>query len=221
LPVRLFIGNLPYDATDVELREHLSSYGAPTHVALPTDRETGRPRGFAFVEFADRETAETVIRNMNGQPFRGRPLAVSEARPREERSGPRPLGGGRPPASSSWARPAGGTGGPRPAGAPGAFAPRGPRMPGEAPGGPPAGRARNFGPPAKPKGKGGSTRWRDKSEGPKGPIKVRGGGRIYDVDEIEAPTDEPADFEDFATSRPQDEEEGAVSRPPDEEEGAE
>src|SRR5262245_51579152 len=52
--VRLFIGNLPYAATEADLREHLSSVGAPTQVVLPTDRETGRPRGFAFVDYADR-----------------------------------------------------------------------------------------------------------------------------------------------------------------------
>jgi RNA recognition motif-containing protein len=186
LAVRLFIGNLPYDATDVQLRDHLGTVGQPTHVALPTDRETGRPRGFAFVEFADRGVAEEVIRRLNGQAFRGRPLAVSEARPREDRSGPRPPG---PPRSA----------GPPPR--LGDFA--GPRLPraGDAPPAAPAGRARNFGPPAKPKRAGGDAKWRQKSEGPKGPIKVKGGGRIYDV-EGEGGSDEPIDFEDFATSLP-------------------
>src|SRR5215211_5414370 len=90
--VRLFIGNLPYAANEAELREHLSSVGAPTQVVLPIDRETGRPRGFAFVDYADRGVAEEAIRRFNQQPFKGRPLAVSEARPREDR-GP----GGPPP----------------------------------------------------------------------------------------------------------------------------
>jgi RNA recognition motif-containing protein len=91
--VRLFIGNLPYAATEADLREHLSSVGAPTQIVLPTDRETGRPRGFAFVDYADRGVAEEAIRRFNQQPFKGRPLAVSEARPREERpAGPRPGG---------------------------------------------------------------------------------------------------------------------------------
>src|SRR5215510_2320874 len=116
MSVRLFIGNLPYSATEAELREHLSSVGAPTSVVLPVDRETGRPRGFAFVDYADRAVAEEAIRRFDQQPFKGRGLAVSEARPREERGpgGPRPGGfGGR--------RPGGGFGGPRPAGGGGGF----------------------------------------------------------------------------------------------------
>src|SRR5215211_4421233 len=110
MSVRLFIGNLPYTATEAELREHLSSVGVPTSVVLPVDRETGRPRGFAFVDYADRAVAEEAIRKFDQQPFKGRGLAVSEARPREER-GP---GGPRP----------GGFGGPRPGGPPGSFGAR-------------------------------------------------------------------------------------------------
>ena len=90
--VRLFIGNLPYSANEADLREHLSSVGEPAQVVLPTDRETGRPRGFAFVDYNDREVAEEAIRRFNLQPFKGRPLAVSEARPREDR----------PPGAASW-----------------------------------------------------------------------------------------------------------------------
>ena len=93
MSVRLFIGNLPYTATEAELRDHLSSVGEPAQIVLPTDRETGRPRGFAFVDYADRAVAEEAIRQFNQQPFKGRPLAVSEARPREDRpAGPRPGG---------------------------------------------------------------------------------------------------------------------------------
>src|SRR6476469_7256913 len=103
MSVRLFIGNLPYTATEAELREHLSSVGVPSSVVLPVDRETGRPRGFAFVDYADRAVAEEAIRKFDQQPFKGRGLAVSEARPREER------GPGGP-------RPGGGFGGPRPGG---------------------------------------------------------------------------------------------------------
>ncbi|HEV3484642.1 MAG TPA: hypothetical protein VG106_04490, partial [Vicinamibacterales bacterium] len=80
MPVRLFIGNLPYAASEAELREHLSSVGEPSQVVLPVDRETGRPRGFAFVDYADRNVAEEAIRRFHQQPFKGRPLAVSEAR---------------------------------------------------------------------------------------------------------------------------------------------
>ena len=85
MSVRLFIGNLPYTATEAELREHLSSVGVPTSVVLPVDRETGRPRGFAFVDYADRAVAEEAIKRFDQQPFKGRGLAVSEARPREDR----------------------------------------------------------------------------------------------------------------------------------------
>ena len=100
MPVRLFIGNLPYSATEAELREHLSSVGEPTSVVLPVDRETGRPRGFAFVDYADRAVAEEAIRKFDQALFKGRGLAVSEARPREERGGGgggggRGYGGGR------------------------------------------------------------------------------------------------------------------------------
>src|SRR4029453_7404374 len=156
--VRLFIATLPYSAPEPDLREHLSSVGAPAQIVLPTDRETGRPRGFAFVDYADRAVAEEAIRRFNQQPFKGRPLAVSEARPREDRpAGPRPGGFSSP-------RP----GGPSPGGyspRPGGFAPR----PSEG-GGAPATRSRNFGPDAPPKNKRKPTR-KDSDRGPRGPIK--------------------------------------------------
>ena len=94
--VRLFIGNLPYSATEADLRAHFAPIAPPSHVAMPVDRETGRPRGFAFVEFAEREQAEEVIRKFDAQPFQGRPLAVSEARAREDRP---PILGRRPASS--------------------------------------------------------------------------------------------------------------------------
>src|SRR5258707_9765171 len=81
---------------------------------MPVDRETGRPRGFAFVEFAERDVAERVIDKFNAQPFQGRNLAVSEARAREDRPP-----GARPPSSGfGGPRPGGGGGfgGPRPGG---------------------------------------------------------------------------------------------------------
>ncbi len=114
MAVRLFIGNLPYDATDAELRAHLGVITPPSEVVLPIDRETGRPRGFAFVEFTDRAVAEEVIRRFNAQPFKGRNLAVSEARAREDRPmGARPFAPYRPagmmsdgPAPASGERPA-------------------------------------------------------------------------------------------------------------------
>ena len=199
--VRLFIGNLPYTATEAELRDHLSSVGDPAQVVLPTDRETGRPRGFAFVDYADRAVAEEAIRRFNQQPFKGRPLAVSEARPREERpAGPRP----------------GGFSGPRPGGGPGGggfSAPRPGGFSGPRPGGfggsrptdqtvPPS-RSRNFGPDAPPKNKRKPQR-KDSDRGPRGPIKERPVGRLYDADEDWRAKDEDIDIDNIATSRTDD-----------------
>ena len=99
MSVRLFVGNLPYDTTEAELREYFSAIGPVAYLALPTDRETGRSRNFAFVEFTDRAQAEEAIRRFNNQLFKGRPLAVSEARPRDDR---RPTSG---PTRPSFSRP--------------------------------------------------------------------------------------------------------------------
>jgi len=197
VPVRLFIGNLPYTATEAELREHLSGVGAPSQVVLPVDRETGRPRGFAFVDYADRGVAEEAIRRFNQQPFKGRPLAVSEARPREERGpgGPRPggFGGprpGGPPGGPGVPRP-GGFGGPRPAGA---FQPRQDSGGTSSPA-----RNRNFGPDAPPKNKRKPPR-KDSDRGPRGPIKERPVGRLYDADEDWRAEDDDLEIDNIATS---------------------
>ena len=192
MSVRLFIGNLPYAASEAELREHLSSVGEPSQIVLPVDRETGRPRGFAFVDYAERSVAEEAIRRFNQQPFKGRPLAVSEARPREERpSGPRPGGfsGPRPGGPSGGGGfGGGGFGGPRPGG----FAPR-------TDGGPSPARSRNFGPDAPPKNKRKPQR---KDEGrPKGPIKARPVTTLYDEDEDWRAQDEDIDIDNVATSK--------------------
>jgi RNA recognition motif-containing protein len=204
----LFIGNLPYAASEAELREHMSSVGAPSQVVLPVDRETGRPRGFAFVDYADRTIAEEAIRRFNQQPFKGRPLAVSEARPREDRpaGGPRPGGfgggGARPGGFGGPPRPGGspggggGFGGPRPGG----FSPRPPDAGG---GGAPGSRNRNFGPDAPPKNKRKPQR---KEEGrPRGPIKERPVGRLYDADEDWRAEEEDPEIDNIATSAPDDE----------------
>lgn len=90
MAVRLFVGNLPYNATEAELREHFSAVGPLTHVHLATDRESGRPRGFAFVEFNERSQAEEAVRRFNNQMFKGRPIAVNEARARDDRPPSRP-----------------------------------------------------------------------------------------------------------------------------------
>jgi cold-inducible RNA-binding protein len=191
--VRLFIGNLPYAASEAELREHLSSVGEPTQIVLPVDRETGRPRGFAFVDYADRAVAEAAISRFDQQPFKGRPLAVSEARPREERGpgGPRP--GGYGPRPGGPGGPGGGGFAPRPSG----WAPR------PDSGGPPsAARNRNFGPDAPPKNKRKPPR-KDSDRGPRGPIKERPVSRLYENDEDWRNDDTEIDVDDVATSAKQ------------------
>ena len=83
MAVRLFVGNLPYDVTEADLRAHFAAVGPISYISLPTDRETGRPRGFAFVEFIEPADAEEAIRRLHNQELQGRPLAVNEARARE------------------------------------------------------------------------------------------------------------------------------------------
>ena len=201
MAVRLFIGNLPYGATEADLRAHFALVAEPSHIVMPVDRETGRPRGFAFVEFAERDKAEEVIKRFDAQPFQGRNLAVSEARAREDRppGGPRPggFGGPRPgPPSGGFggARPSGGFGGPRPGG----FG--GPRPGGFGPPTGPGGRDRsaNFGPPAPPKRLRGAKKTQQEHR-PRGPIKERSGGRIYAVDDLDDPGADTAELDDVAT----------------------
>lgn len=90
LSQRIYVGNLPFSAEASELEQLFATYGEVTSVALPTDRETGRPRGFGFVEMS-KEDATKAIRALDGQDFGGRALRVNEAEPREQRGG-----GGRP-----------------------------------------------------------------------------------------------------------------------------
>jgi RNA recognition motif-containing protein len=87
----IFVGNLPFSTTSDELREIFTEYGNVTRAQVATDRETGRSRGFGFVEMS--EGADEAIAALNGAEFSGRPLTVNEAKPREDR-GAR-TGGGR------------------------------------------------------------------------------------------------------------------------------
>jgi cold-inducible RNA-binding protein len=199
LAVRLFVGNLSYSTTEADLRAYFGAVAAPSQVVLPVDRETGRMRGFAFVEYQDRAHAEQAIQRFNGVAFNGRPLAVSEARAREDR------GPGGPP------RPAGGPPGPRPGGG---FAPR----PGGFSGGPPrpydpsapaAPRgSRNFGPDAKPQRGTNAKAKKKEAERPRGPIPLKATGRSFTLDD-DSPDEVVVDIDDFATSKPADEAEDA------------
>ncbi len=87
---KLYVGNLPFSTTADDLREAFGEYGNVTSAQVVEDRETGRSRGFAFVEMAD--GADQAIESMNGRQFQGRTLTVNEAKPREDR--PRSGGGG-------------------------------------------------------------------------------------------------------------------------------
>ena len=89
----IYVGNLPYSATEDELRELFEQHGSVSSVKLINDRDTGRPRGFAFVEMEGAE-ADAAIQALDGQQFGGRGLRVNEAQPRRGGGGG---GGGRPP----------------------------------------------------------------------------------------------------------------------------
>ena len=102
---KVFVGNLSFDVTREELIEAFSAAGKVVDAKVPTDRETGRPRGFAFVEFAEDDDAQKSITLLNGKDLKGRPLRVNEA----ENRPPRPPGMGGPPSRPSF-------GGPRPGG---------------------------------------------------------------------------------------------------------
>jgi len=205
----LFVGNLAYSTTEADLRSYFGTVAPPSQVVLPVDRETGRPRGFAFVEFQDRGHAEQAIQKFNGQLFNGRPLAVSEARAREDRGpgGPRPGGGGfggpRPggPGGGFGGPRPGGFGGPRPGGG-GGFG--GPRFDPNAPAPP---RNRNFGPDAKPqRGKSAAAKKKE-AERPRGPIPMKTTGRSFTLDDMDDVGSEPLpDIDDVATSKPTTEE---------------
>jgi RNA recognition motif-containing protein len=88
----LFVGNIPHSTTEGELRPLFEAHGAVERVSIVTDRETGRSRGFAFVEMTDADAAGKAIAALDGSDLGGRPMKVNEARPKEKSSGP-PRGG--------------------------------------------------------------------------------------------------------------------------------
>ena len=85
----IFVANLVYTATEDEVRQLFEGYGTVDTVRLMTDRDTGRPRGFGFVEMPDATEAQAAIAGLNGTSLGGRQLTVNEARAREERGEPR------------------------------------------------------------------------------------------------------------------------------------
>jgi len=170
---RLFIGNLSYNVNEQELREAFTGEGIELRsVRVALDRDTGRPRGFAFVETATDDGAKASIEKLSGRILQGRPIIVEEAQAKP--MGPRPGGGagfGAPRPGGFAPRPPGaGPAGPSGSGPPGGggYAPRpggfAPRPPG--PGGPP----RDFGPPRAPGG--------FRAAGPPGPDNRGGPPRV-------------------------------------------
>ena len=87
--MHIFVGNLEFSATEQDIRQLFEQYGVVDTVRIMTDRETGRPRGFGFVEMSDDTAAHAAITGLQGAALGGRTLSVNEARPREERPRPR------------------------------------------------------------------------------------------------------------------------------------
>ena len=93
--MRIFVGNLPYSATDGDLEAAFSAHGEVESATVVTDRETGRSRGFGFVEMSSQAEAQEAINKLNGTQLDGRSLTVNEAKPQQPRSGEGMGGGGR------------------------------------------------------------------------------------------------------------------------------
>ena len=176
---KLYVGNLNYNTNEESLRQAFSANGREvTSVSIIMDRETGRSRGFAFVEMATAEAAQEALRDLDGTDLDGRTLRINEARERDPR-GPRTGGFSGPPRGP---RPGGFGGGPPGGG--GGFGGGPPGGGGGFGGGPPAGggfdRQRNFGPPAEPggarRGPGRKDKDRDRRDGDDDRGGKRGGG---------------------------------------------
>ena len=103
---KIYVGNLPFTATEADVKELFAQHGNVDSVALPTDRETGRPRGFGFVEMPQAD-AQRAMQALNGFNMGGRPLRVNEAQDRPRTGG----GGGGGPRGGGGGRPGGGGGG--------------------------------------------------------------------------------------------------------------
>ncbi|MFK7736083.1 MAG: RNA recognition motif domain-containing protein [Pirellulaceae bacterium] len=92
--MNIYVGNLSFQATEADVEQAFGQYGDVTSVNVVKDRETGRSRGFCFVEMSDDQSAQEAIEALNGQDIAGRSVTVNEARPREDRRGGGGGGGG-------------------------------------------------------------------------------------------------------------------------------
>lgn len=106
---KLYVGNLAYGIRDDDLRQHFSAFGSVASAKVMMDRETGRSKGFGFVEMSSDAEAQAAIAGMNGKDLEGRAIVVNEARPREERPGG--FGGGRSGGGGGYGGGGGGYGG--------------------------------------------------------------------------------------------------------------
>jgi len=85
--MKIYVGNLSFDVTEDELAAEFGTYGKVESVAIPADKLSGRPRGFAFVEMASKSEAEAAITGLNGKTLKDRTIVVNESRPREDNRG--------------------------------------------------------------------------------------------------------------------------------------
>ena len=92
--MKMYVGNIPFSTSDDELKELFGEFGEVTDVHIPEDRESGRPRGFAFVTMDTKDAMVSAIKDLDGAEFGGRNLRVNEAKPREDRGGGGGGGGG-------------------------------------------------------------------------------------------------------------------------------
>jgi RNA recognition motif-containing protein len=111
---KLYVGNLPFTTSEQDLVDHFSQCGTVESAKIIMDRDTGRSKGFGFVEMASDAEAQAAINNLNGAEFNGRPLTVNEARPMEPRGGGGGFGGPRGGGGGRDRRGPGGPGGGRP-----------------------------------------------------------------------------------------------------------
>lgn len=109
--MKLYIGNLPFSTDDSQLRSLFESHGEVVSASIVMDRDTGRPRGFGFVEMSNDDEARSAIEAMNGQQVDGRAIVVNEAKPRESRGGFGGGGGGGRSSGGGGGRSGGGGGG--------------------------------------------------------------------------------------------------------------
>lgn len=100
--MNIYVGNLSFQATEADVEQAFGQYGDVTSVNVVKDRETGRSRGFCFVEMSDDQAAQEAIEALNGQDIAGRSVTVNEARPREDRRGGGGGGGGGGGRGNRW-----------------------------------------------------------------------------------------------------------------------